>query len=62
MITVKDIATPVDELTPQEYEELRQWFEQYNRPQPIDRQLKADLDAGRLDERIKRALARQEIH
>src|SRR6185437_2765590 len=57
IISVKDIETAIDKLTPQEYDELRQWFDQYNRPQPIDTQLKADLDAGRIDERIKRALS-----
>jgi len=57
MTTVKDIEIAIDKLTPQEYDELRQWFDQYNHPQPIDTQLKADLDAGRMDKRINRALA-----
>src|SRR5947208_306026 len=57
MNNVKDIETAIEKLTPQEREELRQWFEEYNRPQPIDAQLKADLEAGRMDERINRALA-----
>ena len=55
--TLKDIETAIKKLTPQECEQLRQWFEQFGRPQPIDVQLKADLDAGRIDARIKRALA-----
>ena len=56
MNTVKDIETAIGKLTPQECEELRHWFDQYDRPQPVDGHLKADLDAGRLDDRIQRAL------
>jgi hypothetical protein len=37
-------------------EELYAWLDQRH-PQPIDAQLKADLDAGRIDDRISRALA-----
>jgi hypothetical protein len=55
--TVKDIEIAIGRLTPQECDELRQWFERYNGPQPIDEQLKSDLDAGRIDQRIDRALA-----
>jgi hypothetical protein len=55
--TLEDIETAIEKLTPQECEQLRQWFEQLSRPQSIDAQLKADLDAGRIDARIKRALA-----
>lgn len=57
MNTVKDIETAIEKLEPHEYEELRHWFEQYNRPQHIDKQLKDDLEAGRIDNRIDRALA-----
>lgn len=57
MNTVKEIETAIEKLTQQECEELRRWFEQYSGPQHIDAQLKADLEAGRLDERINRALA-----
>ena len=56
MRTVKDIETAIGKLTPQECEELREWFDQHNRPQPIDGCLSADLDAGRMDDRIQRAL------
>ena len=56
MSTVKDIETAIGKLTPQECEELREWFDhQHNRPQPIDEHLKADLVAGRMDDRIQRA-------
>ena len=54
---VKDIETAIEKLTPQECDDLRQWFEQYHRPQPIDMQLKADLEAGKIDDRLRRAIA-----
>lgn len=56
MNSVQEIEKAIGNLSPQEIEELRQWFDQYNRSQPIDDQLKADLDAGRIDERIRRAI------
>ena len=56
MSTVKDIETAIGKLTPQECEELRDWFDQHHRLQPIDACLRADLDAGRMDDRIQRAL------
>lgn len=57
MTSVREIEMAIGKLTPEEFEELRRWLDQYSRPQPIDAQLKADLDAGRIDERINRALA-----
>lgn len=54
--TVQEIERAIDALTPQQIEELYAWLDQRH-PQLIDVQLKADLDAGRLDERINRALA-----
>jgi hypothetical protein len=54
--TVQEIERAIDALTPQQLEELYQWLDQHY-PQPIDAQLKADLDAGRIDDRINRALA-----
>jgi hypothetical protein len=54
--TVQEIARAIDALTPQQREELFRWFDQHY-PQPIDEQLKTDLDAGRLDNRINRAVA-----
>ena len=56
MSTVKDIETAIGKITPQECDELREWFDQDHRPQPIDGCLRADLDAGRIDDRIQRAL------
>ena len=54
--TIQDIEDAIDALTPQQREELYLWLDQQY-PQPIDAQLKADLDAGRIDDRINRALA-----
>jgi hypothetical protein len=56
MNTVQEIERAIDALTPQQIEELHVWLDQRH-PQPIDAQLKADLDAGRIDDRINRALA-----
>jgi hypothetical protein len=56
MNTVHEIERAIDALTPQQMEELYVWLDQRH-PQPIDAQLKADLDAGRIDNRISRALA-----
>ena len=55
--TLKDIETAMEKLTPDECDDLRRWFEQYHHPQPIDVQLEADLEAGKLDNRIRRAMA-----
>ncbi len=56
MDTVQEIERAIDALTPQQMEELYAWLDQ-RYPQPIDTQLGADLDAGRIDNRINRALA-----
>ena len=54
--TLQEIESAIDALTPQQIEDLYVWLDQRH-PQPIDAQLKADLDAGRIDDRINRALA-----
>jgi len=54
--TIQDIEDAIDALTPQQREELYLWLDQQY-SHPIDAQLKADLDAGRIDDRINRALA-----
>ena len=54
--TLKDIETAIEKLTPGECDDLRRWFEQHHHPQPIDVQLKADLEGGKLDNRIRRAM------
>ena len=55
MNTVQEIERAIDALTPKQIEELYEWLDQRH-PQPIDAQLKADLDAGRIDDRIRRAV------
>lgn len=53
--SVQDIERAIDALTPGQREELSIWFDrQYQ--QPIDERLKADLQAGRIDDRISRAV------
>jgi hypothetical protein len=54
MNTVLDIERAISGLSPNELDELYTWMDQNC---PIDVQLKTDLDAGRIDERIARALA-----
>ena len=54
--TLREIEHAIRALTPSELEELYAWLDQHC-PQPIDAQLKADLEAGRIDNRINQALA-----
>jgi hypothetical protein len=54
--TVQEIERAIDALTQPQIDELYQWLDQRH-PQPIDAHLKADLEAGRIDDRINRALA-----
>jgi hypothetical protein len=54
--TIEEIERAIDALTPQKLEELFVWLDQRH-PQAIDAQLKTDLEAGRIDGRINRALA-----
>jgi len=53
MNTVLEIERAISALSPSELDELYAWMEQNC---PIDVQLKTDLDAGRIDDRIARAL------
>jgi hypothetical protein len=55
-LSIQEIERAIDALTPQQIDELYRWLDQRH-PQPIDTQLKDDLDAGRIDGRINRALA-----
>lgn len=54
--TVQEIERAIRSLSPRELEELYVWLDLHC-PQPIDAQLQSDLDAGRIDDRISRALA-----
>ncbi len=49
MNTVREIERAIDDLSPQQIEELYVWLDERH-PQPIDARLKADLDAGRIDD------------
>lgn len=55
MNSVKEIERAIGELTPREIEELYVWLDQHF-PQPIDARVQSDLEAGRLDTAIQRAL------
>lgn len=57
--TLQSIERAIDALTAPQREELSLWLDR-RYPQPIDEQLEADLQAGRLDDRINRALADHE--
>jgi hypothetical protein len=55
MINLIDIEKAIDQLAPDDYQELLRWMDE--RHESIDLQLEADLDAGRLDDLIDRAVA-----
>ncbi len=56
-MTVQEIERAIGALTSKEFEELRQWIEQYaSLSQPIDVQLQADLEEGRTDRLIDQAV------
>jgi hypothetical protein len=55
-MTLQDIEHAIGELSPNELEELYTWLDGHYLQQ-IDAQLRSDLDAGRFDDRINRALA-----
>lgn len=54
--SLQDIERAIDALTAQQREELTLWLDRQH-PQAIDGNLESDLQAGRLDDRIKRALS-----
>jgi hypothetical protein len=56
LATVQEIEHAIGTLSQQELDELYSWLDLHY-PQAIDSQLKADLTAGRIDNRINRALA-----
>ena len=57
MTNVDMLKTAIEKLTPVECAELQQWLEEQNKDdQPIDRQLKADLEAGKLDDILNQAM------
>ena len=52
---IQEIERAIEALTPLQQEEILRWLDERH-PQSIDTQLGADLEAGRLDDRIHRAL------
>jgi hypothetical protein len=60
MSTVEEIERAIGALTPDEWEELRAWLEQYIRPDSFDARIHADLLAGGLDKAIAQALDDEE--
>ena len=54
MNSLLEIERAIGALSPNELDKLYTWMD---RNCPIDVQLKTDLDAGRIDDRIARALA-----
>ena len=54
--TVEDIERAIDALPPEQREQLSQWLDEPY-PPSVDVQLKADIEAGRFDDRIARAVA-----
>lgn len=59
MSTVQEIERAIDSLTPNELAELYAWLDQKH-PQAIDIRLASDLESGRLDDTILRALGDEE--
>lgn len=54
MSTVAEIEAAISHLRPEELAELIEWLKEYD-AEAWDRQIEADLDAGRLDETIAEA-------
>ncbi len=52
---VESIESQIQELSPEELAELREWFAQYD-ADVWDRQFEADVHAGKLDALAERAL------
>ena len=53
---VEQIERAIGALTQQELDELRLWLDEYAGPTPLDKSIKNDLAAGRLDKAIENAL------
>lgn len=56
MSRVEAIEEEVQQLSPQELADFREWFAHYD-ADAWDRKLEADIEAGKLDELAERALA-----
>jgi hypothetical protein len=58
MNTVQEIERAIAALTIEQREELCEWLDEHY-SQPVDARLRGDIEAGRFDERISRAIADQ---
>jgi hypothetical protein len=54
--TVQEIERAIEAVLPEQFEELCVWLDE-RYAQAVDARLKADIDAGRFDDRISRAIA-----
>jgi hypothetical protein len=54
--SLQEIERAIDALPPEQREELSQWLDE-RYPLSVDVQLEADIEAGRFDDRIARAIA-----
>lgn len=54
--SLQEIEQAIGALPPEQRERLSEWLDE-RYPLPIDARLKADIDAGRFDDRIARAVA-----
>jgi len=59
MANITTIKRDIETLSPSEAEELKQWIGRQTLDQPIDIQLKADLEAGKLDQLLNNAIAEE---
>ncbi len=57
--TIRDIERAIDTLPPEELDQLLDWLDRRH-AQRIDARLASDLEAGRMDEAIRRALDRDQ--
>jgi hypothetical protein len=53
--SLQEIERAIAALTPDELEQLYSWLEEHQ-PHPLDVRIKSDLDGGRLDAAIQRAI------
>jgi len=54
--SLQEIEHAIEALSPEQREQLSEWLDEHY-PLPVDVQLKADIEAGRFDDRIARAVA-----
>ena len=57
--TIQEIESAIEHLTPEQIQELYAWLDEHH-PHSIDARLKSDIEAGRLDQAIQKALEDEE--